>query len=102
LIRIKGFKDKLIELGDIEFRDREIEGYKYQPIKTKIENTFELGSEVEQTIDFSGLSILQLKECCKKRGIKGYSKWKREELKHKLLVWQEAWNISNATIIAEK
>jgi hypothetical protein len=90
LIRIKGFEDKLIELGDIEFRDREIEGYEYQPIETKTEDTFELGSEVEQTMDFLGLSILQLKECCKKRGIKGYSKWKREELKDKLLVWQKA------------
>jgi hypothetical protein len=102
LMRIKGFEDKPIMLGDLEYRDREIEGYEYRPIKVEPEDTFVLDSEVEQTMDFSGLSVMQLKDCCKKRGIKGYSKWKREELKEKLAIWQEAWNEANATVIAER
>jgi hypothetical protein len=53
-------------------------------------------------MDFSGLSVMQLKNCYKKRGIKGYSKWKRDELREKLAVWQDAWNEANATVIAER
>jgi hypothetical protein len=100
LIRIKGFEDKLIMLGDLEYRDREIKGYEYRPIKVEPEDAFVLDSEVEQTMNFSGLSVMQLKDCCKKRGIKGYSKWKRDELKEKLAIWQEAWNEANATVTA--
>jgi len=73
-MRIKGFEDKPIILRDLEYRDREIKGYEYRPIKVEPEDTFVLDSEVEQTMDFLGLSVIQLKDCCKKRGIKGYSK----------------------------
>jgi hypothetical protein len=53
-------------------------------------------------IDFSSLSIMQLKECYKKRNIKGFSKWKRDKLREKLVVWQGAWNKANATIIVKR
>ena len=51
---------------------------------------------------FSGLSVIQFKDYCKKRGIKRYSKWKRDELKEKLVIWQDAWNEANAIVIAER
>jgi len=102
LMRIKGFEDKPIILGDVEYRDKEIKGYEYRPIKVETEDTFVLDCEVEQSMDFSGLSVMQLKDCCKKRGIKGYSRWKRDELKEKLIIWQDAWNEANATAIAER
>lgn len=47
LMRIKGFKDKPTILGDLEFRDKEIGGYEYHPIKVESEDTFLLDSEVE-------------------------------------------------------
>jgi hypothetical protein len=86
LMRIEGFEDKPIILGDLEYRDREIEGYEYRPIKVEPKDTFILNSKVEQTMDFLGLSVMQLKDCYKKRGIKRYSKWKRDELKEKLAI----------------
>jgi hypothetical protein len=46
LIRIKGFEDKPIMLRDLEYRDRDIKGYKYRPIKVEPEDTFILDSEV--------------------------------------------------------
>ena len=89
-------------MGDLEYRDKEIKGYEYRPTKIETEDILVLDCEVEQTMDFSGLSVMQLNECCKKRGIKGYSKWKREELKEKLVEWQDAWNEANATAIEER
>jgi hypothetical protein len=74
LMRIKGFKDKPIILGDLEYRDKNIKEYKYYPIKVEPEDTFILNSEVEQTMDFLGLLVMQLKEYYRKRSIKGYSK----------------------------
>jgi hypothetical protein len=53
-------------------------------------------------MDFLGFSVVQLKDCQKKRGINGYSKWKRDDLKEKLVIWQDAWNEANATAIAER
>jgi hypothetical protein len=46
-MRIKGFEDKLIMLRDLEYQDREIEGYEYRLIKVELEDTFVLDSEVE-------------------------------------------------------
>jgi uncharacterized radical SAM superfamily Fe-S cluster-containing enzyme len=46
LIRIKGFEDKPIVLGDLKYRDRDIEGYKYRPIKVEPEDIFILDSKV--------------------------------------------------------
>jgi hypothetical protein len=34
-------------LRDLEYRDREIKGYEYRPIKVELEDTFVLNSEVE-------------------------------------------------------
>lgn len=100
-IRIKGF-EKGFELGDINFRDTAIEGYEYRQIKVENEEDaiLVLDGEVSLTNDFSGLSNRQLMKACKERGIKGYSGLKKEDLKMKLIGWQEAWNLAHAEDIA--
>jgi hypothetical protein len=57
-MRIEEFEDKLIVLGDLEYRDKDIKGYEYRLIKVEPEDTFVLNSEVEQTMDFLGLSVM--------------------------------------------
>ena len=92
-MRIKGFTDHLIELGDIDFRDKEIKGYEYRGIDiAEYEGDSFVFDGERYTEDFSGLSVSQLKECCRKRNnIKGFLKLKRDELKEVLVLWQSAW-----------
>lgn len=53
-------------------------------------------------MDFRNLTVSQLKDCCKKRGIKGCSKWHRYELREQLMTWQDAWNFVNAEAVAQR
>jgi DDE superfamily endonuclease len=89
-IRIKGYQPGEIVLGDVTQRDPEIEAYEYRPIDLSFDadDEFILDEEVRVTNDFTGLTVCQLKEACKQRKIKGFSKLKKAELLEKLREWE--------------